>query len=85
MPTIHRAAGLRFVIFTDDHQPAHVHAIGPDGEAKIELGDETRAPALVWIRGPMRNADVRRALTEVTRRQPALRAAWRRIHEADAT
>lgn len=72
------------MIFTDDHQPAHVHAIAPDGEAKIELGSNTRPPTLVWVRGPMTNADVRHALAEVTREQSALRAAWRRIHGGDA-
>lgn len=69
------------MIFTDDHQPAHVHAIGPDGEARIELGDAARAPRLIWIRGAMRRAEVRRALAEVSRERSRLRAAWRRIHE----
>ena len=36
MVTIHRAHGLRIVIFTDDHEPAHVHVFG-DGHAKINL------------------------------------------------
>jgi hypothetical protein len=36
MVTIHRAQGLRVVIFTDDHEPAHVHVFG-DGHAKINL------------------------------------------------
>ena len=36
MVTIYRAHGLRIVIFTDDHEPAHVHVFG-DGEAKINL------------------------------------------------
>ena len=68
------------MIFTDDRQPAHVHAIGHNGEAKIELGSPTRAPTLVWVRGAMRNTDVRFALTEVAREQAAMREAWRRIH-----
>jgi len=37
MVVIHREAGLRFVIFVNDHQPAHVHVFG-DGEAKVDLG-----------------------------------------------
>jgi len=36
MVTVHRARGLRFVIFVDDHEPAHVHVFG-DGQAKIDL------------------------------------------------
>ena len=27
MVTIYRAHGLRVIIFTDDHEPAHVHAV----------------------------------------------------------
>jgi hypothetical protein len=42
VPTVHRAGGLRFVVFTNDHSPAHVHAIGVGGEARIELGDVPR-------------------------------------------
>jgi hypothetical protein len=34
MVTVHRAHGLRVVIFVDDHEPAHVHVFG-DGRAEI--------------------------------------------------
>ncbi len=34
MVTIYRANGLSVVIFTDDHEPAHVHVFG-DGQVKI--------------------------------------------------
>jgi hypothetical protein len=37
-PTLFRIAGkIRIVIHTQDHKPAHVHAIGPDAEAKFEI------------------------------------------------
>lgn len=39
MVTIHRAHGLRFVMFLNDHAPAHVPVFG-NGEAKINLGGE---------------------------------------------
>jgi hypothetical protein len=29
MPTVLRFAGLRVVIYPNDHRPAHVHVIGP--------------------------------------------------------
>jgi hypothetical protein len=35
--TVHRAHGFRFVIFTNDHAPPHVHVFGQGGEAKIVL------------------------------------------------
>jgi uncharacterized protein DUF4160 len=37
MPTVIRRGRLRIVIYPADHRPAHVHAIGPDGEAVFNL------------------------------------------------
>jgi len=37
MPTVFRRGRLRIVIYPADHRPAHVHAIGPDGEAVFNL------------------------------------------------
>jgi len=37
MPTVLRRGRLRLVIYPADHRPAHVHAIGPDGEAVFNL------------------------------------------------
>ena len=44
MITVLRADGFRIVIFSDDHQPAHVHVFG-DGEAKINLSVPTTDPS----------------------------------------
>jgi Domain of unknown function (DUF4160) len=41
MPVIYRKDGCRFVIYLNDHGPAHVHIIG-DGEAKIALEPNVR-------------------------------------------
>ena len=60
MVTIHRAFGLRVVIFVDDHEPAHVHVFG-DGEAKINLVGPGGEPDLVWAIG-MKRSEVRRAM-----------------------
>ena len=79
MPTVHRAHGLRFVIFTDGHRPAHVHVIGGSGEAKIDLGGADGAPRLAWARG-LGTGDIIRAMTEVAREQAMLLAAWSQIH-----
>jgi hypothetical protein len=35
MVTVLRSHGFRIVIYTNDHEPAHVHAINANGEAKI--------------------------------------------------
>ena len=45
MVTIHRASGLRVVIYVDDHEPAHVHVFG-DGAAKIDLAGASGEPVL---------------------------------------
>lgn len=37
-PTLLKIGNVRIVIYTKDHAPAHVHAIAPGAEAKIEIG-----------------------------------------------
>jgi hypothetical protein len=37
MPTVLTLDGLRVVIYPNDHRPAHVHVIGPEGEAVFVL------------------------------------------------
>ncbi|SHM70466.1 protein of unknown function [Roseovarius litoreus] len=78
MVTIYRAHGLRIVIFTNDHEPAHVHVFG-DGELKINLVGPEGIPALVWAQG-MKVNDVRRAVQIVENQQDAFLAKWREIH-----
>ncbi|HEY9567182.1 MAG TPA: DUF4160 domain-containing protein [Thalassobaculum sp.] len=78
MVTIHRAYGLRVVIFTDDHEPAHVHVFG-DGHAKISLAGTDGEPELVWVEDMKRN-EVRRAMAVVIEHKAAFLARWRDIH-----
>ena len=78
MVTIHRALGLRFVIFSNDHLPAHVHVIG-DGEAKIDIIGANGEPELIWAVGFKRN-DVRRAVDIVAENQKAFLERWTDIH-----
>jgi hypothetical protein len=37
MPTVLRAGGYQFIIFTSDHPPAHVHVRGGGKLAKVRL------------------------------------------------
>jgi hypothetical protein len=78
MVTVHRAHGLRIVIFVDDHEPAHVHVFG-DGEAKIDLVGGDNGPELIFAVG-MTRADIRRAMAVVKERQPYLLKRWSEIH-----
>lgn len=82
MVVLHRAYGFRFVIYTADHQPAHVHVTGA-GQAKIDLLGRHGEPELVYSIGISR-ADMRRLFAEVTARQDEFLQAWERIHGSTA-
>jgi hypothetical protein len=79
MPTEHREDGFRFMIYVDDHEPAHVHVFREDDEAKIQLGDTPDEVDLVKVWG-MSMRDVRRALAIAERRHKKLLTAWRKHH-----
>jgi len=78
MVTVYRAPGLRVVIFTNDHEPAHVHVFG-DGEAKINLAGPDGEPELVWA-VDMTRGEIRRAFSIVVEQRDALLAHWSAIH-----
>ena len=78
MVTVLRAAGLRVVIYLNDHTPAHVHVFG-DGEAKINLLEQGGASALVWADG-MTRSEVRRAVRVVAEQSKFLLQKWEDIH-----
>ena len=77
MVTVHRFDGLRFVIFSNDHDPAHVHVIGAGCEAKVQLVGE--APVLIWQAG-FSPKDLRRIAEEVRRERFRLLKRWKDIH-----
>jgi hypothetical protein len=79
MVTVLRAHGLCVVIFSNDHQPAHVHVFG-DGQAKINLLGADGAPELIWA-DAMSRGEVRRAMRLVNEQQAFLLARWKDIHE----
>jgi len=78
MVTILRRNGLRIVIFTNDHHPAHVHVFG-DGQAKINLLGRNGRPELVSAEA-MAVIDVRRAMRLVEEKQTLLLQRWEAIH-----
>lgn len=78
MVTVFRAYGLRVIIFTDDHRPAHVHVFG-DGQAKIDLLGPGGSPELVWAEG-MTKTEIRRAMRTVTEQRAMLLMRWESIH-----
>lgn len=74
MVTVLRQFGLRFVIYTADHEPPHVHVYG-DGEARIDI--ETLK---VLTQGKMSDRDVRRAVAVIEEKQELFRDTWRKYH-----
>ena len=81
MVVIHRAYGFRFVIYTADHDPAHVHMTG-DGQAEINLLGPYGRPQAIYSIG-IKAADMRRIMTEVEHHRDAFLADWERIHGSD--
>ena len=67
------------MIYTNDHWPAHVHVIGPDGEAKIALGSVHKGVSIVSNDGLSR-AMLADALAAIDRNRAFLMARWREIH-----
>ena len=78
MITVLRADGFRIVIFSDDHEPAHVHVFG-DGEAKVNLAGAEGRPELIWAVG-MKRADIRKCMRLVEAEREALIIRWNELH-----
>lgn len=78
MVVVHRTRGFRFVIYTLDHEPAHVHVTGA-GQAKINLLGPEGAPELVFSIEISRT-DMRRLMNEAAEHQERLLGEWERIH-----
>ncbi len=78
MVVVHRAHGFRFVIYTFDHEPAHVHITGA-GQAKINLTGSDGKPEVLHSVG-IKRADMRRLMDQVTEHQAHFLAEWEKIH-----
>ena len=76
MVLVHRAFGYRFVIYTLDHEPAHLHITGA-GLAKINLAGD--APGVVYSIG-IKRPDMRRLMREVADNKEHFLKQWERIH-----
>lgn len=79
MPTILRLGALRVVIYPNDHRPAHVHILGPDGEVVFVLNCPDGPPSLREVHGFSRQ-DVARIRTELAARVSAFCLKWSDIH-----
>lgn len=66
------------MIYTFDHEPAHVHVTGP-GQAKINLvGPDGNIEVVSEI--GIKKSDMRRLKAEITERRDDFLREWERIH-----
>ncbi|MGH9853534.1 MAG: DUF4160 domain-containing protein [Blastocatellia bacterium] len=82
MPTVLRKDGFNFVIYPDDHEPAHTHVKKAGKEVVINLGDNETAPHMRDNNG-MPKQNVRRALRITYEYQDYLIKAWKEFHNHD--
>lgn len=75
MGTIFIFRNIRIVIYSNDHLPPHIHAISPDGEAKIDLD----SLECFFSRGYTRR-DLKMILNFVAEKKEVLQEAWDEIH-----
>lgn len=79
MPTVLRLDGLRVMIYTNDHRPAHVHVISSVGEAVFVLNCPKGPPELRERYGVTLRTlnDIQR---ELAQHLLVLCPKWREIH-----
>lgn len=74
MVTVLRQDGMRFVIYTADHEPPHAHVVG-EGEARIDIIN-----LKVMTQGGMSDRDVRRAVAVIGENRRLFLDTWRKYH-----
>lgn len=75
MPTVIDLFGLKFLIFTADHVPPHVHVRSANGKAKFNIGDTVE---LVY--STLRPKEQKLAEYILEENLENIREAWRKIH-----
>ena len=79
MPTIFRFAGLRVVIYVNDHRPAHVHVIGHGCEAVFRIDCREGRISLRENYGFGRS-DVTRIDNELKHHRDRISREWEKVH-----
>ncbi|MGH8227256.1 MAG: DUF4160 domain-containing protein [Steroidobacteraceae bacterium] len=82
VPTILRLDGLRVVVYPSDHTPEHVHVLGPDVEAVLELNCPA-GPVTLRESFGFSARRLRDLMAELEARLPMLCSEWERIHGSD--
>lgn len=71
----HSPRGFRVVVFSNDHNPPHVHVFRAGAEAIVEL-----TPIRLRENYRMSKRQLRRALEIIAANEPQLIDAWRATH-----
>ena len=79
MPTVFSVGAYRIVVFPNDHGPAHVHAVGPDGSARFSLGGGPGEVRLMDVDGVPKKA-LKEIAGEIIDRHEECLELWRSIH-----
>lgn len=79
MPTVLTMFGLRVVIYTNDHRPAHVHVQGNGCEAVFNLHCPVGPPTLRENYG-FSKKDLTRIVGALTASLPQICDEWSRVH-----
>ncbi|MFM0069240.1 DUF4160 domain-containing protein [Paraburkholderia aspalathi] len=79
MPTFFRALGYSVLIYTHDHRPAHVYAVGPNGRCVFDLNCPDGPLELREASG-IATAQIRRLARAIEPEIQALCAQWRKFH-----
>jgi len=75
-PTVLRQDGYRFMIFPNDHPPAHVHVLQAGREARYTL-----APVAMQNNWGFSVRDLRRISSIIEDNRSLLLAEWDRYHD----
>ncbi len=76
MPEVLRLFGLKFYIYTRDHQPPHVHVVSSDGSAKFAIEEEIK---LIENAG-VKPKDIKLAESIIEDNRDNILREWVKIH-----
>ena len=82
MAEIFRDRGIKFIIYSDDHDPDHCHAKSADFEVKIDISGDTPMLMAVAASGAKEAKFQKTALKLAQARWDELKAAMEAIRDA---
>ncbi|MBE9078146.1 DUF4160 domain-containing protein [Romeria aff. gracilis LEGE 07310] len=78
MPKILEERGFRFIVWPNDHEPAHVHVKKNAGELVLNVSGSEPVP--IEIRGQMPNKTVNQILDIAEENLATLKQGWEKYH-----